>query len=93
MESVQQCPKNGCDYSGNEHGLKTHFAVSHEDSKYGRVSLSCDTCGTDFSRPQWKVKSERLFLDGGSGINRTSSYFQIGPNNIRPVPKKFRAQK
>lgn len=61
MESVQECPKDGCNYSGNEHGLKTHLAASHEDSKYGRVSLSCDGCGANFSRAQWKVKSETVF--------------------------------
>ncbi len=61
QEVEKQCSKNNCNYSGNEHGLKTHLAISHEDTKYGRVNLSCDTCGKEFSRPQWKVKSGNTF--------------------------------
>lgn len=61
MELTQQCPKEECGYSGNEHGLKTHLALSHEESKYGKVELSCDNCKEDFSRAQWKISSGKTF--------------------------------
>lgn len=74
MQSTHNCPRDGCDYSGNEHGLKTHLSTSHEDSKYGRVSLSCNTCGSEFSRKRSEVKSGKTFCSRKCKNNFNKEY-------------------
>lgn len=60
-KSMESCPHENCNYQTESyHGIKVHYAQSHDGSIAGE-EYTCDECGTTFRRRPSAVNSEQVF--------------------------------
>jgi len=57
--SASSCPANHCGYTGTEHGVKVHYARSH-DGTLAKTSV-CEICGSEYKIRDGKDVSESRY--------------------------------
>jgi len=54
-KELTECPTCGRDDFVSNSGMKVHHAQKHGESLVKQVTLSCDICGEEYSKPHWRV--------------------------------------
>jgi len=95
------CPKEYCDFSSSEHGVKVHVGRTHSKN-----SEKCDECGDKFYRAPAKIRGEQNsfcsvmckneYRTGNENPNGTSSVeitcAECGSNKSKPKSVAERGQ-